>query len=145
MKLFGCGKFRRLVSEREDRLLVAREIAYLEEHRKVCASCSLLEAKSYSALNMLRMSTYDIEVDPGFNERVLRRLHVQSGRETVRYWSPALAGAAVACIAVFASLQLISQTSHPVRPEMPSGEAFRFTRPTPELPELDIERLLQVR
>ncbi|MFI5387236.1 MAG: hypothetical protein ACHQ50_14085 [Fimbriimonadales bacterium] len=126
MKLFGCSKFKRLASEGLDRNLTPREEAFVQNHRKACANCSDLQSQSSLALNFLRASTIDIDVHPMFDERVIRRLRVQSSRESLRYWSPAVAGAFVAGLAVVAALQMITRSS-----ELPhlrlGGEARRIS------------------
>jgi len=96
---------------------------------------------------MLRMAAFDDEVqdsfEPQFEERILRKLRVQSTRESVRYWSPAFVGAMIAGLAVLATLQLV-----PNRPSLPSsnrpeGTAYR-TRGE-RLPTLDINKLDRIR
>lgn len=43
-----------------------------------------------------------------FEERILRRVKVTRARESLRYWTPALVGAGIACVAMFSALQMVS-------------------------------------
>ncbi|MBN9501191.1 MAG: hypothetical protein BGO01_14190 [Armatimonadetes bacterium 55-13] len=147
VRLFGCSKYQRLSNEKFDRTLSLAEREFLAKHRSVCSECRMRESQSSNALNMLRMAAFDDEVqdsfEPQFEERILRKLRVQSTRESVRYWSPAFVGAMIAGLAVLATLQLV-----PNRPSLPSsnrpeGTAYR-TRGE-RLPTLDINKLDRIR
>src|SRR5258706_6616099 len=106
MTRFGCAKFKKLVSEDLDRVLSRDEDAFVQKHRHACVDCSEFQAQSSSALNFLRASAMDVDVNPTFDERVIRRLRVQGTRESIQYWSPAVAGAFIAGLAVVAALQI---------------------------------------
>ena len=146
-RMFGCGKYRRLMNEKFDRTLGLTEREFMARHRSVCSDCRVNEAQSASALNMLRMAAIvEVEDDGGvvFEERVMRRWRVQSTRESVRYWSPAFVGAVIAGLTVLATLQIVSN-----RPSMPSltnpaGEV-RLERPNSRLPFIDIEKIDRLR
>jgi len=127
MRVFGCRKFKRLASEAFDRDLRPQEDAFLQKHRQACAECSAFQHQSSLALNFLRAATIDVDVHPMFEERVIRKLRVQTTRESLRYWSPAVAGAFIAGLAVVAALQIITRSAEipPVR--LPGGEARRIT------------------
>jgi hypothetical protein len=86
---------------------------------------------------MLRAAALDPEVAPMFEDRVIRRLRVQSVRESLNYWSPALVGALIACTALFVALHLASAPVHVNREQVPRGEASRNDKPQPA-PSLDL-------
>ena len=140
MRVFGCRKFNRLASEQVDRELNATEVSFMEAHRNACPPCRASETTSSLALNMLRGACLDVQVSENFDERVIRRLHVQTGRESIRYWSPAVAGAFVAGLAVVAALQIITRTSEIRHLNIPGAEANRtpsFSRTYPGIESFD--------
>lgn len=145
-RVFGCGKYRRLMNEKFDRALSLREREFMARHKSVCQDCYYEEAQGACALNMLRMAAIgDDELDNGpvFEDRVLRRWRVQSTRESVRYWSPAFVGAVLAGLTVLAALQVVS--SRPIVPGTtnPAGEA-RLDR-TNRLPIIDLDKIDRMR
>lgn len=131
-RLFGCGKFSRLLSDREDRALTDRELRFLGRHKAVCDACARQETSFHQSLNMLRGATLNPVVTKGFDERVLRRLRVNRVKQSIEYWSPALMGSAVACIALLVTLNLLAgpavKSAH-----LPDGEAMRMTSGFPKL------------
>jgi hypothetical protein len=116
MRAFGCSKFKRLSSEMD----------FVEKHKAVCAECSAFESQSSMALNFLRAATIDVEVNPMFEDRVIRKLRVQTTRESIRYWSPAVAGAFIAGLAVVAALQIITRSAQLPHVKLPGSEAHRI-------------------
>lgn len=142
-RLFGCGKYRRLMNEKFDRALSLREREYMAQHRSVCTECRREETQGAFALNMLRLAAVEDEpMESGlqFEERVLRRWRVQSTRESVRYWSPALFGAAIAGLTVLAALQLVSGRPGIPTTTHPSGEVHLRNDPG-RLPEIDLDKI----
>lgn len=137
LRLFGCRKFSRLISERTDRDLSVREERFLDRHRDACSECRRSEVADDCVLNLLRASALEPEVAPQFEDRVLRRLRVQTVRDSLNYWSPALVGAGIACIALFVALHLAAMPSQLKRTENSAGEAVRFTAPK-TLPNLEL-------
>jgi hypothetical protein len=127
MNLFPCSRFKKLASEELDRLLTPKELAFLEGHRSTCESCSSVHAQSSLAMNFLRASAIEVEVHPQFEERVIRKLRVQTTRESLRYWSPAVAGAFIAGLAVIAALQIITRSAELPHVRFLNGEAHRIT------------------
>ncbi len=109
------------------------------------------EAQSTTALNMLRMAAIDEDepifesglVESHFDERVMRRLQIQNARESVRYWSPAFVGAAIAGLIILTALQLVSV--HPTMPSStrPDGSAFRSS--SERLPSFDLDEIERMR
>jgi hypothetical protein len=136
MGLWFCSRFKRLVNERNDRPLKDREIAFLARHRARCAPCRLAETQGAHALSMLRLSAMDVEVMPSFEERVMRRYKVQRVHESLRFWSPALIGAAVASVLVLAGLQIVLNSSRMPTLQPPTGEARRLIDHSPTFPEI---------
>lgn len=135
----GCGKFQRLVAERDDRVLDCREQNFIERHRLVCSPCHQSEKQFAAALNMLRNSTLEPESPPQFEERIIRRWRINRSRDRFEYWSPAFAGAAVACVAIFAAMQMISRSSELPQLSVPKGEAMRVL-PQNDFPTLLLDR-----
>jgi predicted anti-sigma-YlaC factor YlaD len=144
--MFGCAKYRRLMNEKFDRGLEQREREFMAKHRAVCTECRREETQSANALNMLRMAAIEEDFDGGmvFEERVLRRWRVQSTRESVRYWSPAFAGAVIAGLTVLAALQIVTNRSTIPSTTNPAGEV-RLERSGASLPTIDIDRIERLR
>lgn len=137
MRFFGCGKFKRLANAELDRVLTSREDAFLQKHRQVCSECAQEQSQSSLALNFLRASAFEaVEVSPNFDDRVLRRFKVQTTRESLGYWSPAVAGAFVAGLAVVAALQMITRSAELRHIKVPGAEVRRIT-PAKSFPELN--------
>jgi hypothetical protein len=136
MRVFGCSRFRKLASEEFDRVLTLREQAFMHRHRSACHECHASQAQSSLALNFLRASAIEVDVHPMFEERVIRRLKVQTTRESIRYWSPAVAGAFIAGLAVIAALQMITRSADLPHVRIPGGEARRIV-PARSTPPLD--------
>jgi hypothetical protein len=134
--LFGCRKFRFLQNDAHDRALSNEESRFLEQHRLVCVKCAEAERQSAYALNMLRMTALEPEpeMDPHFEERVLRLLKVRKLRSSLNYWTPAVAGFAVAGFALVAALQMIAQPTK--LPNVVPHVEVRREVPGPFFPEL---------
>ena len=112
----ACERFSRLASEAEDRDLKPSEQRFMEAHRDECAPCRQVEMSSACALNMLRGMSYsdeDLDISPAFDERIIRKVRLNSVREGLRYWSPAAIGAGIACVALFAALHAATRISRP--------------------------------
>lgn|GEM_PF-1136737 len=148
-RLFGCTKYKRLSHERFDRDLSLAEREFIAKHRAVCSECRVVEAQGNTALNMLRMAAAEEPEFEGafatdhFEERVIRRLQIQTARESVRYWSPAFVGAAIAGLIVLTALQLVSVGSSGPVPGRPDGAAFRSKME--RLPSFDLNEIERIR
>jgi predicted anti-sigma-YlaC factor YlaD len=126
-RLFGCRRFRRLSSEREDRDLSSRESRFFDAHLACCPACRLHDSQAHAALDVLRGAAItEVELTPMFDERVIRRFRAQKVKESIRYWSPALAGAMIACVAIFATLAMVSRPEQMKSANVRSGSADRF-------------------
>ena len=88
---------------------------------------------------MLRGMAMEHEVSRAFDERVIRRLRVQTVKESLNYWSPAVLGAAIACLAVLAAMQMMSKPSSLPPLHMGATEARHMTS-GPVYPELQLPR-----
>jgi hypothetical protein len=87
------------------------------------------------AMGALRANALDPRVDGAFDTRVLRKWRVYRTKASIWYWSPALAGASVAAVAVLAVLQVLAH-SREIRPiHVPGAEVRRevWTGPFPDL------------
>jgi hypothetical protein len=144
LPLFGCHKFQVLSSEASDRALLEREAAFLTAHRQRCVKCRRAEASSCMALNMLRASALEPDVTSGFDDRLIRRIRVQQVRESLTYWSPAMAGAAIACITIFAALALIARAPQGKHSIPQAGEARRFEPADRVLPNLVLNKIPRI-
>lgn len=140
LRVFGCRKFRRLVSDRLDRELRDDEERFMVLHRGACAPCRLAEGQTALALNMLRDSVLEASPSVSFEDRVIRRWRVQAMRAKIGYWSPAALGAAIAGVAVLAALQMITQSSRlpNVRFQNPAAEARRVGPALPLIPDIQL-------
>jgi hypothetical protein len=146
-RMFGCGKYRRLMNEKFDRALSLRDREFMSRHRSVCDECRREEVQGACALNMLRLAAVeedDFASGVVFEERVLRKLRVQSTRESVRYWSPAFVGAAIAGLTVLAALQLVSNRPTMPNSTNPAGEAYLQQDPG-RLPLIDLDKIERMR
>jgi hypothetical protein len=90
------------------------------------------------ALNMLRSAMLEPEVEPHFDERLIRRVKVQRVKESLGYWSPALAGAVIAGMTIFAALGLVTRSGQAPQPELNGGQAKRLVEPAREFPSLEL-------
>ena len=141
-KFFGCGKYRWLSYEALDRDLNQKEKEFVEQHEANCVRCEGYMAKGFAALNMLRGQALEPAPKLSFDERVLRRYRVISVKASLRYWSPAVIGAAVAGLVILAALQMISQTSQLPAFSNPRGEARLATPAFPDTLDSDSIRFV---
>lgn len=138
VRLFGCRKFGRLLNEREDRKLSSGEELFLERHRAACDNCRREESASQLSLNMLRAARLDVAPGRNFDERLIRRVKILRVRESLGYWSPALLGSAIACMALLVTLHLLSSPKNSGSAQLPYGEA---RRDSPTLQNLELNQI----
>lgn len=134
-RLFGCTKFGRLLSDSQDRLVSDGERRFMDRHRSVCPKCRRMERENDLALNMLRMAAFDIDAEPHFDQRVLRRHKLDSMRVEIRNWSPAFWSAAFAVVAILAALQMVSRSAQLPVFHGPGSDARRLSAETPLIPD----------
>jgi len=144
IRVFGCRKFSRLLSDGADRDLSVKESRFLDLHRLACTECRRSERSADCALNMLRAAAMEPEIAPMFEDRVIRRLRVQNVKESLNYWSPAMIGAGIACVALFVALHLASSPGQLNRAQVPDGEALRYQAPK-NAPRLDLSEIPEFR
>lgn len=125
-RLFGCGKFRWLAIEKFDRNLNETEERFFGQHKGVCLPCYVYDQQSQNAMNLLGAATIEPEISEAFDESVMRAARLQRRRASVQAWTPAFAGAAVACLAIIAALQMISQSSVGAGDYQGTGTAIRL-------------------
>ena len=141
VRVFGCRRFRWLASEREDRDLSPKELRFYHAHRECCVKCATYDSQAHEALDVLRGAAFhDVEANPHFDERVIRRFRTQKVRESLKYWSPALAGALIACVSIFATLSMVSQPDRLKTANVPGGSASRFHE-RDAAPSLELARM----
>ena len=141
-RIFGCRKFQRLTVDQQDRELTARESEFMDRHRQVCPACQQSEQHFAAGLNMLRAAALDPEAPSSFEDRVIRRLKLNKARESLGYWAPAFAGAAIACLTIVAALQMITRASDLPQFSMPRGEAMRYM-PSDDYPQFILQQVRQ--
>jgi hypothetical protein len=135
----ACNRFKKLWNEQDERPLTRKETRFLEKHRQSCPECRSFESSGEFALTMLRDAAMEISVSRGFDERVLRKVRVQTGRQSLTYWSPAFIGGAIACAALIAALQIASAPAQVKRATLPEGEARIGVGSDQPLPKLILE------
>jgi len=93
---------------------------------------------------MLRMTgAMEPMAAENFDERILRRHKVETVRAGVRYWSPAMMGAAVAGLVVLAAMQMIAQSSKLPSFKVPGSEARLSSPAIPSLNSLNLHNSWQ--
>ncbi len=133
----GCRRFARLLDLSDDRTLSERETSFLDAHRAQCLACRVREEQAAQSLNLLREATLEPDVSDSFNGRILRRYHARETADGLRYWSPALIGAAVAGVAALAVLQVVTRGSSLPQVRVPGAESRRYdATPTSRMLEL---------
>jgi hypothetical protein len=143
-RLFGCGKFRWLAIERYDRELNQGEESFYRKHREVCFECLRYEQQGVNAMNLLIAASVEPEVSANFDEKVIRELRRTTvPRTSFAYWTPMVAGAAVAGLAIVAALQLLTGPNVKLVPNNGNSALNKFhnsdpaTMPILELPEFN--------
>jgi hypothetical protein len=136
----ACTRYRKLWNDCDSRELNEGEQRFLNQHRAACGECREFEQSASFSLDVLRSAALEPEVSANFDDRVLRRVRVQSVRESLGYWSPALAGAGIACVAIFAALQIAALPVQPNLMQLPDGEARRSVDSDTPLPSLILNR-----
>lgn len=112
-----------MVNAERERELNQKELKFLSRHREACEDCFEYEESLTSSLSFLRSSALEPEaLSDEFTWRVARKARLVQQRDSIRYWSPAFLGAAVACLVLLAALQL-AERSNPVN--MPVTTAQR--------------------
>lgn len=132
----ACRRFGRLLSEREDGELSARDQEFFDRHLSECERCRTEARQSAASLDLLRSAALQVEVTDSFEERLVRRARNRAAAESLRYWSPALIGAALAGIAMLAALQIVTRGSSLPPVNVPGAETRRYERPDPYTPPL---------
>lgn len=138
MSPIGRRKYVALLNEQQDRDLTAREVAFLERYRANHPECAAEESLQDEGFAMLRGLGLDEDATAPerFEHRVIRRLRVQSVKDTAAYWSPAICGALVAAIALLAMFQLVGRSSTMPPIDVTGNEARRLDPPKPVFPSL---------
>ena len=137
MKLnLACKRFQKLWNDRDVRDLSDQEESFVAQHRRDCEECRSFEVSSDDVLSVLRSATLEPEISIGFEDRVIRKLKLQTMRESLSYWTPALVGAGIACVAIVATLQIAATPVQLNKAKLPVGEAKLELGPERPMPEL---------
>jgi len=128
MNPFARRRAERLIAESRDRELSPNEVAFLDRYPDLSASLQ----KGNMALDLLKNLDW-AEESSGieFERRVVRRLKNQRTADGIKYWSPALIGAAVAAVALVAALQIITRANELPALNRPAAEARRAPSAVP--------------
>lgn len=130
----GKARYLHLRAAELDRPLTARELRFVERYRSRHPECRLEDSLEEIGLDALRgLAVEDMPDGTTFDRRVIRRWRVQSMKQTARYWTPAVCGAAVAAIALLAMLQILSSAQNPKSLATPGAEAQRARPMFPDL------------
>jgi hypothetical protein len=134
LNMFGCKKFQKLSYDLRDRELTPKELGFLQKHETTCQECGKSMELASMALDMLKTQALEPELCPNFESKVIRQYRIELKRTSLRYWSPAVVGAAVAGLVVLAAMQMIAQSSQLPSFKVPAGEA-RLSKPA--IPDLN--------
>ncbi|MBL8088414.1 MAG: hypothetical protein JNM85_10155 [Chthonomonas sp.] len=126
-------KFWKLWHISHDRELTDREEYFVLNLMREAPEIEAEAGENEKAFAALRDESMDVTPSPEFDARLLRMAKVQFGRDQFRYWSPALAGACIAAVAVFAILQALSQPIDPT--DLRGKEARRVSIDRTVFPE----------
>lgn len=132
----ACHRYHRLANERDDRLLTDSEEKFMTRHEAGCKDCREFETQSHMALNMLRQAALEPVISDGFSRRVTRRTRLMQAKDSVRYWTPALIGASIACACVVATLALLTRTDVSRDAKYPLGQARANSANESQFPDL---------
>lgn len=134
----SCRRFRNLVTDRGDREFNEAEVSFLDSHRLECINCAQIEVESETSLEMLRMAAVDeVTTPPHFDERLIRQIRTVQVKDSLNYWIPALAGACVACLAIFSMMAMFTQSKALKTVKIPGGAAFRSVESSNAFRDLD--------
>jgi hypothetical protein len=134
-----CNRFKRLLSELQDRSASENESKFMEAHRAKCESCRKAERANVVALDLLRASALHHEPSLSFDARVVRKARAQMMRESLQYWSPAFAGAGLACAAIVAGMVLLGRPTGPAESNLRGSEARRTWDSQRVFPSLELK------
>lgn len=140
----ACERFSRLLSEGRDRNLNPREENFMESHVGSCADCADSARADRAALLVLAGYQFEIDVDSSFDGRIVRMATVSTRKESLKYWSPAIIGGAIACLALTASLQLLTRSTEPHVLNSNGNEAKRTAHSNLVAP-LNLDRIPVIR
>ncbi|MBS1706083.1 MAG: hypothetical protein JST40_09425 [Armatimonadetes bacterium] len=112
--MFDRLKFWRLVHRGEERGLSPKEVAQLDVLREKRPELAALEELDQTWLAVLRAQRLEPVASARFEQNLMRRLEVSSQKEKVRYWFPAVLGAAITAGVMFVIFQIISSPVAPI-------------------------------
>ncbi len=137
MKIFWsrCSRFSYIINAKTEDEMSKSELDFVANHGNECDRCAQYHETDYG-INLLRSCQIEPIISNGFNDRVIRLARVSLRKTAFSYWSPALAGATIAGLAVLAVVQLVSKPN-----QLPvfraTGEARKVHSPmfpTPDSP-----------
>lgn len=114
MKPANCRRFQSILSEGDFEALSTKDSHFFEDHKLNCEPCRVSLRAQVIGLDLLRGASTQveqIEISSHFEDAVVRNLKIQSKRDSWSYWWPAGLGAAIASLAAFAAMQLVSGSS----------------------------------
>jgi anti-sigma factor RsiW len=123
--------------------LSPRDQEFFDRHLNACERCRAEARLSAASLDLLRSAALEVEVTDSFEDRLVRLARNRAAAESLRYWSPALIGAALAGIAMLAALQIVTRGSSLPPVNVPGAETRRYERPNPYAPPLGPDATLR--
>ena len=133
-----CSKFWKLWRQRDDRDLSIRQHGFLDRHRSSCTHCAQREQAELQSIIFLRGNDIKFESDANLDALILKAVIAQRQEKGVAYWAPAAVGAAVAALAVMATLQMISRSDELQPLSINGTEAKRVVNGFHEFPEWNV-------
>ncbi len=125
--MFDRKRFWRLVEQDRDRGLNEDELQELDNLRERRPELAALEDLDRTWLAVLRTQSMEPTISDRFDQNLKRRYDLESRKDRVRYWSPAVIGAAIAAGVLFAIFQVIS--SPPAAIDLKNHEAMNAGTP----------------
>lgn len=102
---------------------------WLARHESACARCAEAAEGMQMALAGLRAAALDPEPSEGFDDRLAMRFELYRRSRTLRFWAPAIVGAALAGVAALAIVELLSTAPEHRQPVLDGHEAKRVELP----------------
>lgn len=114
LDLHPCKRFKRLCSESRDTLLSSRDESFFQRHREQCRTCESYYRQMNSSLRFMPGLSWNQEPSPFFDQRIVRTVRVSRGRESLRYWTPAIIGGFAASLVILAAVQAVTVSTSPL-------------------------------
>lgn len=91
----------------------------------------------FDSLSGMAFTEEEFVFPEDFNEKIVRRVHLDQRRQTLQYWSPVLVGAVTAAAGLLALIQIMSQAPDSASPVFTDQEARLEAPVDRSLPQFD--------